>query len=655
MKKLANARLPVIVAFALALGVLLGYVFKNYNIDFVWIFAVIPPFTVIFITVAVFKRSVKPLVFIALILIFGIGGALNCFFRIDNYEKSETWANTGYEITGTVAEKGKTDYGEYVILTNAYADSEKLSGKIRVYLGENYGEFCDVGYTIKFYAELSHYDSFSYGKLNYNAENNVKYSCTVNKGVISYYRFSLLGAIRGRLRNVLFDNLDKDTAAVCYAMLTGNTDYVDNDTMDSFRFGGIAHIFAVSGLHIGIVFAIVSFICRKLRVNKFIAAAICLCFITFYAGICGFTLSSVRAVIMCAVSTVSKLIYAKNDSLNALSIAVIVILSITPLSLFAVGFQLSVCAVIGICLLAQKIKHRLRKIKIPEKIASAVGVSLGAQAGTFPVMMTSFGYISGAGLLLNIIVVPILSTLFVILFLCTFISAAIPAAASFLITVAGLPLQAVLSFLIGAGFEKAIISGVNTVLFAPLYFIGLFLISDKLNLKKIVRAVMVFCTCLALGIFILFENFLPINGYKIIVSAYYGGGEVMIKSEQGNVLVVTENLSPDKLSITLNKYSSSKLNGVIILGGEKCVDAYGKLNVNCKDVYVFYLYFPIQPYSGVTVHYESEFTLCGIDFAFEDGYSLSADCNGVNLGICGGQIPFRSCDLLISARFLLAF
>ena len=484
MKKLINLRLPVIVACALALGIFLGYVFKFYNVDFIWLFAVIPPFAIIFIVFAAVKQTFKPLIFILLIFIFCLGGALNCFFRIDSYQKSEIIENIGYEITVTVSEKGETEYGEYVILSNARADGTKLNGKIRVYLGKNYGDFCDVGYTVEFFAKLKPFDTFADGKLNYNAEKSVKYSCSVNSGLTSHYHFSLFGAIRGRVRDVLFNNLDKDTAAICYAMLTGNTDYVDSETMDSFRFGGIAHIFAVSGLHIGIVFIIVNFICRKLRINKFVAAAICLCLITFYAGVCGFTLSSVRAVIMCAVSIISKLIYAKNDSLNSLSLAVIIILSITPLSLFSVGFQLSVCAVIGICLLNAKIKRGLCKIKAPEKIASAVGISIGAQAGTLPVMMTSFGYISGAGLILNIIIVPFLSVLFVLLFVCTFIAAIIPAAAGFLITVAGLPLQAVLSFLIGAGFEKAIISFKSFYLFAPLYFLALILISDKLNLKK---------------------------------------------------------------------------------------------------------------------------------------------------------------------------
>ena len=46
------------------------------------------------------------------------------------------------------------------------------------------------------------------------------------------------------LRNALFENLDSDTASVAFAMLTGNTDFVDSQTVSAFRYGGIAHIFA---------------------------------------------------------------------------------------------------------------------------------------------------------------------------------------------------------------------------------------------------------------------------------------------------------------------------------------------------------------------------------------------------------------------------
>ncbi|MDE6613449.1 MAG: ComEC/Rec2 family competence protein, partial [Clostridia bacterium] len=266
---------------------------------------------------------------------------------------------------------------------------------------------------------------------------------------------------------MLFDNLDYSTASIAYAMLTGNTQSVDEGSLDSFRYGGIAHVFAVSGLHIGIVFFILSFITKKLRVNKFAAAALIVSCIFFYSGVCGFTLSSLRAAIMCTVSLAAKLTHKKYDALNALALSAVIILFATPLSLFFVGFQLSVCAVAGIYLLSKRIERPLKKL--PKKLSSAVGVSFGAQAGTMPVMLANFGYLSGAGLLLNLIIIPLLSVIFQILFLSVLFCVIIAPAASFVIPVAALPLEAVTSFLIDAGFEKALISGFGAGAFVPLY------------------------------------------------------------------------------------------------------------------------------------------------------------------------------------------
>ena len=144
--------------------------------------------------------------------------------------------------------------------------------------------------------------------------------------------------------------------------------------------------------------------------------------ILFYAGVCGFTLSSLRAAVMCAVSVCAKLACKKYDGLNSLSIAVIIILIITPTSLFSVGFQLSVCAAGGIIALSKNFAKPFKNKKLPKKLVNAVSVSLSAQVATFPVLLVNFGYVSGAGLLLNVLILPLLSVIFIIIFLCTFIS-----------------------------------------------------------------------------------------------------------------------------------------------------------------------------------------------------------------------------------------
>ncbi len=488
MNKLFNVRLPVIIALSLAFGVATGFVFGFYDTDFILIIAVVPVTAVIFIVLSLIRRT-RAAVFLLIAVAAFLLGAVLCRTVLWNFSETETVNGKSYTVTGTVENKVEADYGEYIILKNVTADGEPIGGKTRVYLGESYGQFCDIGYKVTFQSELTHYDAFTDGEASYNAINNIKYYCSVSGGLKAEYSFSLFGAVRRAIKNTLNDNLSKDSAAVVCALLLGDTDGVETGTLQAFRYGGIAHVFAVSGLHIGLVYGIFSFLLKKLGANKYLAAAVCLILIFMYSGVCGFSLSSVRALIMCAVSVVAKLTYNKYDSLNGLAVAVTLILIISPMSLFAVGFQLSVAAVFSIAVLSKQIAKLLLKIKTPLKLRSAVGVTLGAQLGTMPVMLASFGYLSCAGLVLNIIIIPVISALFTVILPLVALSSIIPAIAPVVVPAAVLPLEGVISFIVSFGFENTIITGLGSGLFAITYFIALIILSDKLNLRPKARCV----------------------------------------------------------------------------------------------------------------------------------------------------------------------
>lgn len=644
MKRFVNVRLPVLIACVLALGVAAGYLFNFYTADIFWVIIVVPVTAVVFIVLLIFKK-IKPLVFSVILIAVFTGGLLNSYYRLENYSSHSLNSGETYLITGTVDEKGANSAGEFLILSGATANGKRVDGKIYVRLSEAYGDYADVGYTVNFSSVLTSNDTFPYGKLNRYAQNNIKYTCSVYGGLQAEYRFSLFGSIRSAFRNLLYENLDRDTASICYAMLIGDTQNVDDNALSSFRYGGIAHIFAVSGLHIGIIFLIVGFILKLFKPNKYASAIIRVAVIFFYAGVCGFSLSSLRAVIMCTISIISGLVYCKNDTLNSLSCAVFIILLCTPLSLFSVGFQLSVCAVGGFAVISKRITKLLQKIKIPNKIASSAGTAFGAQFGTFPVMLSSFGYVSGSGLILNVFLIPVISVLFTILFVTVLISLIVPVIAPFVLSLAALPLEALLSFLLSSGFENSLISGFGAGLFIPIYYFAFFILSDKINLKFIPRAtIFSVVTSLLIG-YVLIMNYTPVSGCKVAVSANYYGGNVIIKSSQGTVLVTT---GSSNTSNFLNENYSSHLDAVVIIGGEECISNYDT-SLNCNDLYIYNMYFPAQPYRNVTVHYEQNFTLCGVNFEFADGYSLVADCDGVKIGICAGEnIPIENCDLLIS-------
>lgn len=650
MKKFVNARFPVITALSLCIGIALGIILFYYNLSSGWIALTLVPASIIFgIWAIVNKNITKPALFVGIPLILFICGALNSFYSIDRFTRTEVEPVTEYAVHGTVIEKGFATNGEYIIINNLSVDGNKIDGKAYIYLSSTYGELCDVGYSVDFYGILEKFEPFSYGELNSYTEENIKYRSSVYAGLQSTYGFSFFGSIRAGIGNTLFNNLNEEAAAISYAMITGNTKLAESDSLQSFRYGGVAHIFAVSGLHIGIIFAIAGFVLKKLRVSGKVSAIIRLSLILFYTAICGFALSALRATIMCAVSMLARLAQKRYDGLNALAVAVIIILSISPLSLFSVGFQLSVCAVGGITCLSKCIERALTKIKTPKSISSAVGISFGAQIGTMPILLSSFGYISGAGLILNLIILPALSAMFVMMFVAAILCTVIPPFASVIMPFAALPLNFTISVFTGAGFEKALISGFGAGAFVPLYFIGVLSLSDKINLKLIQRIISLGCSLIILASYVLIRTYSPFSGYHVIISAYARGGEVLFKSSQGNVLILTDDVYTARLDSMLNRNYCSDIDAIIIIG-EDDISLYADLGINCKNIYVCDRFPQIQPYGDdLQINYVSDFSVYGVHCTYLDQNTLLAKADGVTFGIGGGDEPqLLSCDIYVS-------
>ncbi len=643
MKKRINLRYPVFFAAALCAGVFAGYIAAFYNINALWLIAVVPATAVFSLAAAISAKVKAAVIIITVAAVFSVGAALS-FTTLKSYSRAEITSGGVYAVSGEVENTGATDYGGYVILKNVKADGKKLHGK--VYFADA-PENLKTGYKVEFSAKLEQYDAFPFGKLNYRAAENIKYGCTPLDEISARSGFSLFGSIRDRVRETLYDNLGENTAAICYAMLTGDTNGVDDGSLTAFRYGGIAHIFAVSGLHIGLVYGALYALLVKLRAGKGPSSVVALLFSAFYSGVCGFTLSSVRALIMCAVGAAATLAKRKYDMLNSLAVAVFIIVLFSPLSLFTIGFRLSVSAVFSIALLSGRIVRALKKV--PRKISSSVGASLSATAGTAPVMLSGFGYLSGAGVALNIIVIPVISIIFGGIFACVCVSTVIPAA-GILVKISALPLEALLSFVLACGFENALITGFGSGLFTPLYFVGLILLSDKINLKRKTRLCAVAAVAGLIALYCVARTFAGFSGYSVTAAGSNGGGVVIFKSKSGAVAVVTQGASPSAVREALYSNYCSRLRAVVIVGGENVAATVKNSGVYCKNVYIFEQSLPIKPFSDINLHYADKFTECGFSFDF-----TSAGCVTVRAGeriftVCAdGGAPNTVCDVLFTA------
>ena len=231
-----------------------------------------------------------------------------------------------------------------------------------------------------------------------------------HKHSLNYY----LNEIRLYISETLGVYMDSEYASVADAMLTGNQSEIEHKTLLSFRYSGIAHLFAVSGFHLSLWTSALSMLLNKaFKDRKYIGNIICMVFVLFFMALTGFTKSVMRAGIMLLIFLFGKIIRYQSDPLNSLFIAVTVILLINPFAVMSVSLQMSFLATLGILILTapptQPLKKLKKKIKsktvysILSFVYTTVMISVIASLFTMPVSALTFGYISAAAPITNLL------------------------------------------------------------------------------------------------------------------------------------------------------------------------------------------------------------------------------------------------------------
>lgn len=634
MKKPFNVRLPVLFAASLCAGIIYSTVLAYFRLNGIFILI---PSCVVFaacVPVAIIKGGVSKPLIIIVATVFFLVGAVYLYAKFSVFDVGGVLNGVTVRVSGKVKDTGITSGGyRYIVLSEVTVNGERLGGNIAAYFTGDVGDYCSRGSAVEFYAQLEKQNFIQYGSVSYNACRGVKYICTVGEGFNSVWRFDLFGEINRAFESALFDNLDSETAAVCYAMLTGSTDAISDGTLSSFRNGGIAHVFAVSGLHIGVIYGALTFIFRKSGVNRYVSTAVRIVFMFTYAGVCLFTPSSVRACVMCSVSATAGCLHCKHDSLNSLAVAAVILLLINPLYLYGTGFALSFGAVLGILLLSKNIGRLLSFF--PKKIADAMSVGFSVQVSTLPVQLTSFGYVSAAGLALNLVFIPLISVLYVLLFICACVSAVIPAAAGVLMPFAASPIELIINLVTTCGFENAIVSGNYGnwlhVTFALMY-IG---VTDKINLRPYLRSAC-FGALVPILLISVFANTVKGRYAEVRFDAGYSGGAVTITTDSGTVFVVTENFE-------MRSDMSVNADVLVVLGGYDSLSAVTALGSDYGAVYMRGDAFPL-PYLGETpIRYSDSFTVCGVKFDYY-GDTLTANVYGTKIALAESDGEYKACS-----------
>ena len=224
------------------------------------------------------------------------------------------------------------------------------------------------------------------------------------------YDFSgRMSVLRERISKHL-ENVFQEGSAWPKALLLGEKDGIGQEEREAFNTLGIAHVFAISGLHMALIGGFLLFLLRRLHVSPVFRSVMLSVLLIAYCAVLGFPASAFRAALMLILYESRTVFRRTADSLSLLSAAFVIILIFSPLSIVQTGFWMSFGAVLGMILLSNPVGRILGFIPW-RTIRNAITVSISAGIGIFLPMTAAFHRFSAAGLLLSPVICLLMSFL----------------------------------------------------------------------------------------------------------------------------------------------------------------------------------------------------------------------------------------------------
>ena len=223
--------------------------------------------------------------------------------------------------------------------------------------------------------------------------------------------------------------LPEQEASVMKTMLLGEKGILDEEIKGLYQRNGIAHILAISGLHISMIGMGLYQLLRRAGLKIKLSAILASIIIVLYGMMTGFAVSAIRAIAMFLLQMLAQILGRTYDRITALAVAAVLVLVEQPLYLFHSGFQFSFLCVLGISLILPVLGNVRKGKKLFEGIA--------LMAVTLPVYLGVFYQIPIYSMFLNFIVLPMMSILMgagIVMILAAFLCTPLAIPAAWLIT-----------------------------------------------------------------------------------------------------------------------------------------------------------------------------------------------------------------------------
>lgn len=422
-RDLNPSRKLVWILIFLVLGIIVGY---YTSLDYSWSLFVLLVLAFLSFTGYIFTRRTIKAFLILMVFVAGIAW-------IDFNEKSliilEKWHKQTISISGQVAEIIPRDY--QVVIDIASIDAESLDTPAKVVVktawgdGNTYRWGDKVEFTGRLEKPMPQTNPGGFSEQDYWRQKGVGYILDAAKegrvvekaAGIKYY--TLL--VRGRIYELINSNIPSEEGAILTGLLLGDKKAMDEDFYATAQKMGIAHVFAVSGLHVGVVLAFYLMVTRFLKIShNYLVLIGAILLLGSYCLLVGFTPSVVRASVMGLLGIMAVMWLKYKDFYTIIAVAALVIIFADPLGIFNIGFQLSFITALGLFYftpLAQRLFNFL-----PSKWALILAVPVAAQLASIPLTLYHFNTLPLLAPLVNLLVVPIVSLLVPLLFVAIFLA-----------------------------------------------------------------------------------------------------------------------------------------------------------------------------------------------------------------------------------------
>lgn len=430
-----NFRPAILFALSLIVGILLAtFVFVTENLKLVFLIFFILCFVCFVVLVAIFKKKFLAMIAVCILLCTVPIGQI--YSRVKQYNNLTNYSTEKILINGRISSNYKLTSGGSLnlvidnILLVGPDYKLKIDGKVSIYTNPNNFDLSklEVGRYVSVLGklELNNIEDIDDYTL-FNLSNNV-----IASSYVYYSDFNLKGEtklsfdekVRGNVYEKL-ESFDINYADVGYAMMFGDSSTIDLDVVSAFRTTGIAHLLAVSGLHVSIIAMVISFVLKRFKLSNFANFASMAILLLFYSYLCDFSVSVVRASLMMLMFLYLKARGKCYDRLTALALSICVILLSNPLNLFNVSFILSYMAVYSIIVLTKTFEILFDKC-FHKKLSGTLALIFAVQVGLIFIQLYFFKKYSPLSIICNFISIPVATIAFVILIIVTIISFVMP-------------------------------------------------------------------------------------------------------------------------------------------------------------------------------------------------------------------------------------